>query len=71
NELIHTIAQVIGVEAAIDYRPERAGDVKHSLASIDRAREILGYEPLVGLREGLERTIQWYRDNLEKSGNES
>lgn len=40
--------------------PERAGDVRHSLASIDRARQVLGYEPLVGFEDGLERTCQWY-----------
>jgi UDP-glucose 4-epimerase len=44
--------------------PERAGDVKHSLASIDAAREVLGYEPRVDLRDGLARTVEWYRAQI-------
>ncbi|MEE9393059.1 MAG: SDR family oxidoreductase [Planctomycetota bacterium] len=61
NDVIHTIAEIIGAKVDIDYQPDRVGDVKHSLASIDRARDLLGYEPKVGLAEGLERTISWYR----------
>lgn len=44
-----------------DYQNSRLGDVRHSLADISRAREILGYEPLVGLEEGLRRTIDWWK----------
>lgn len=40
--------------------PERIGDVKHTLANIDRAKEELGYEPLVSFWEGLEKTIDWW-----------
>ena len=40
--------------------PPRAGDVRDSLASLDRAREVLGYRPTVGLREGLELTWRWF-----------
>ncbi|MEZ6194468.1 MAG: SDR family oxidoreductase [Planctomycetota bacterium] len=61
NDLIASIARVVGRDYTIDYRPERKGDVKHSLASIDKAREILGYEPLVALDEGLRLTIDWFR----------
>ncbi|QDU72001.1 NAD-dependent epimerase/dehydratase family protein [Mucisphaera calidilacus] len=42
------------------HEPERPGDVRHSLASIDRARGLLGYEPLVDFDTGLERTCDWY-----------
>jgi nucleoside-diphosphate-sugar epimerase len=48
-----------GVEA--EYRETRVGDVKHSLADITRAREFLGYEPQVGLEEGLRHTIDWWK----------
>jgi nucleoside-diphosphate-sugar epimerase len=44
-----------------DYQKARIGDVRHSLADISRARELLGYEPLVGLEEGLRRTIDWWK----------
>ncbi len=64
NQLIHTIAEVLGCEANIDYQPPRKGDVLHSLASIELAREVLGYEPTVDLKEGLARTIAWYRKNM-------
>jgi nucleoside-diphosphate-sugar epimerase len=43
------------------HAPARAGDVRHSLASIERARELLGYRPNVSWQDGLERTVAWYR----------
>ena len=39
----------------------RAGDVEHSLADIGKARQLLGYDPQVDVREGLARTLEWYR----------
>jgi len=48
-------------EVKADYRDPRVGDVRHSLADISRARELLGYQPLVSLREGLQRTIDWWK----------
>jgi len=42
------------------YAGERAGDVRHSLADITRAKALLGYEPIVGFRDGLAETLQWY-----------
>jgi len=47
------------------YGPERAGDVPHSEASIDKAKKLLGYAPKFTLREGLHKAIQWYWDNLK------
>ena len=47
------------------YRPARKGDVRHSLASIQKARDILGYEPEVDLQEGLRKTIEWFKRNIE------
>src|SRR5882724_12038142 len=46
-----------------DYQEPRAGDVKHSLGDITRARELLGFEPRVGLRPGLELTIDWWKNS--------
>ncbi|MEM1452016.1 MAG: SDR family oxidoreductase [Planctomycetota bacterium] len=62
NELYRAIASELGGPEAPGYGPERAGDVRHSLASIERARSVLGYEPRVSWRDGLARTITWYRD---------
>ncbi len=46
------------------YRAERAGDVKHSLADISQARQLLGYDPVAALEEGLSETIDWYKRAL-------
>jgi UDP-N-acetylglucosamine 4-epimerase len=50
----------------VKYGPERAGDVKHSLADISLAEQYLGYKPNVGFEEGLSRTIEWYRNRESK-----
>ena len=57
KELLHTDLDPI-------YADERPGDVKHSLADITRAKDVLGYEPLVYFFDGLERAIGWYKENL-------
>lgn len=44
--------------------PNRAGDIPHSLASIDKARKLLGYAPQYSMREGLKEAVEWYRANL-------
>ena len=44
--------------------PNRAGDIPHSLASIDKARNLLGYDPQYSLRDGLKEAVKWYRENL-------
>jgi len=46
----------------VKYGPERAGDVKHSLADISLAEKHLGYKPKVNFEEGLARTVAWYRN---------
>jgi UDP-N-acetylglucosamine/UDP-N-acetylgalactosamine 4-epimerase len=43
------------------YEKERAGDVKHSLADLERAKGVLGYEPIVDFGRGLDVTMGWYR----------
>ncbi|MFH1119447.1 MAG: SDR family oxidoreductase [Bacteroidota bacterium] len=48
------------------YGPPRKGDVLHSLASIDKAGRLLGYNPEYSLRSGLEQAIQWYYDYLSR-----
>jgi UDP-glucose 4-epimerase len=58
------IARHAGLDRPPQFGPERSGDVKHSLAAIDKARRLLGYEPRVGWREGLRLTVEWYRQRL-------
>lgn len=61
NETFATLKQIIGFQGEVKYGPERAGDVKHSLADMTRAEKHLGYKPTVNFEEGLKRTIDWYR----------
>lgn len=49
----------------IEYGPNRAGDIPHSLASIDKAKELLGYDPQYSLQEGLKEAVSWYWENLK------
>lgn len=62
NALVTELQDLIGCDVETIYEAPRAGDVPHSLASLARAREELGYEPEVDLREGLTRTIAHYRE---------
>jgi nucleoside-diphosphate-sugar epimerase len=61
NRLIAELRDLLGADIEPVYEPARAGDIKHSLADLTRARAELGYEPSVRLREGLERTVQHFR----------
>lgn len=59
--LMEIMAELLGVEIEPEFAPPRPGDVRHSLADISLAREILGYEPRIGLREGLLKTLEAMR----------
>jgi len=61
NEAFRLLKKLTGYSGDVKYGPERAGDVKHSLADISRAEKHLGYRPRVNFEEGLRRTIEWYR----------
>jgi len=63
NGIIAMINEIVGKEVEAEYKPTRPGDVKHSLADITAARELIGFEPVILFREGLEKAITWYRDN--------
>src|SRR5690606_17752914 len=63
-DLYRSMAELVGSDVQPIFAPERAGDVRDSLASIERARALLGYAPKVGWREGIARTVAWYRERL-------
>ena len=64
NELLEKLKQIMSrTDVQAEYRDARVGDVKHSLADITRAREFLGYEPQVGLEEGLRHTMDWWKQS--------
>ena len=53
-------------DVAIVHGPNRAGDIPHSLASVDKAKKLLGYNPLFSIDRGLDEAVNWYFSNLEK-----
>ena len=59
NQLIALIGQVTGRDLEFDRQPPRLGDVRDSLACLRRAEEVIGYQPLVRLDDGLRRTWEW------------
>ena len=61
KETFQALKELTGYSGEPAFGPERAGDVKHSLADITRARRQFGYNPEVNFREGLRRTVDWYR----------
>jgi len=64
NQLLTELKSLTGKAGVVaDYEAARAGDVKHSLADIARARDLLGFEPRVDLRTGLELTIDWWKQS--------
>ncbi len=64
NEILAILHRLLGTKIAADYQAPRPGDVRHSLASVELARETIGYEPQVFFEEGLAKAIDWYKDNL-------
>ena len=60
NDLIRALQQLLKVDTDPVYDQPRPGDVKHSVADITRARELLGYETVVAFEEGLRRTAEWF-----------
>jgi len=69
NELAAQMAAMLGVpELSAEHADERAGDVKHSLADLDAAKRLIGYEPVVGFEPGLEATVAWYREQAGVGG---
>jgi UDP-N-acetylglucosamine/UDP-N-acetylgalactosamine 4-epimerase len=63
NELFEEIKSVAGSDLAPKYGPERAGDVRHSLADISKAKELIGYHPAVSVKQGLKMAFEWYRSH--------
>jgi nucleoside-diphosphate-sugar epimerase len=61
NQLLRYVAELAGTRIEPDYRPARAGDVRDSLADIGAARELLGYAPVVDIREGLKQTFEAFQ----------
>ena len=70
NDLIDCLKESLTVydpkikDIQIKYGPNRAGDIPHSLASIDKAKNLLNYNPQYSLKQGLQEAVKWYWNNL-------
>ena len=64
NHLFATVRNLVGAKVEPLYAPPRAGDVKDSQADITKARELLGYTPIVSFEDGLKHTVEWYRSSM-------
>lgn len=65
NELFGYLQEVSGNNTPPQYREERAGDIKHSLADITLARNLLGYNPQIKTQDGLAVTYKWFAENFK------
>jgi len=68
NETFAALKPLTGYQGDVKYAPERAGDIKHSLADITLAQKHLGYKVLVNFEDGLRRTVEWYKSQRQPVG---
>jgi UDP-glucose 4-epimerase len=68
NEVFQALQSLTGYKGAAKYAPERAGDIKHSLADISPAEKHLRYKVLVNFEDGLRRTVEWYKNQAQPVG---
>jgi UDP-glucuronate 4-epimerase len=62
RELISLLEEALGKKAEIEELPEQPGDVPITYADISKARRLLDYDPQVGIEEGVERFVRWFRN---------
>jgi UDP-N-acetylglucosamine 4-epimerase len=63
NQLFNELRKIAGSNLEAKHGPERKGDVKHSLADISKAKNLLGYNPTITVEDGLKKTFEWYQQN--------
>jgi UDP-N-acetylglucosamine 4-epimerase len=72
NNLVDYLKEYLSVynpkiaQVEVEYGPNRVGDIPHSLASIEKAKKLLGYKPQFSMQDGLKESVKWYWDNLKK-----
>jgi len=64
NAIIAMINELLGKNIEPVYADPRPGDIKHSLADITLAQNLIGFKPTIPFKQGLQRAIDWYRQNL-------
>ncbi|GAB2459478.1 epimerase [Hymenobacter qilianensis] len=63
NDLFTILKEEAGSDITPEYGPDRPGDIRDSLADISKARNLLGYDPQIRIREGLQQTLAWFKAN--------
>lgn len=63
KEMISIIGETIGVEPVINQLPMQPGDVERTYADISKARKLLNYEPQTSFKSGIEKFVEWYKEN--------
>jgi UDP-N-acetylglucosamine 4-epimerase len=63
NQIIENLRNISGKKIDVIYKETRPGDVRHSKADINKIRELLGYEPVLFFKQGLETVYNWYKNN--------
>jgi UDP-N-acetylglucosamine/UDP-N-acetylgalactosamine 4-epimerase len=63
NQLCQHIQDILNKDLPAHYGPERKGDVKQSMASIEKAKALLGYNPTIDAKSGLQKTVDWFLNN--------
>lgn len=61
NQLVQTLKEIINGDLTVEYTEPKPGDVKHSVASIEKAQILMGFAPTVPFNEGLHRTVAWFK----------
>lgn len=63
-DIYYNLTNALGKEIEPIFGPDRPGDIKHSNACIDKAKEMLGYDPDYSFEDGIKLAIEWYKENL-------
>ena len=66
NQVFNILRELTGYKGDASYGPPRSGDIRDSLADIRLAGEVIGYRPIIDFREGLRRTVEWYRASTNR-----
>ena len=67
-DLVTIISKKLGKKADIEFLPEQKGDVPLTFADISKAKNMLGYNPSTNIEEGIDKFLDWYLKEKERSG---
>ena len=67
NQLYARMAELVGSALEPEFAAERPGDIRHSVAAVDKARRELGFEAEITWRDGLVETVDWYRERFSRA----